>query len=77
MARWASAANVLAAARNITEFVGSGPGDVEVVPLPLSHSFGLGRLRCMAVAGNTLILEPGVGTGAAVAKRILDTRATG
>ncbi len=70
-------ANVLAAARNITEFVGSGPDDVEVVPLPLSHSFGLGRLRCMAVAGNTLILEPGVGTGATVVKRILDARATG
>ena len=70
-------ANVLAAARNITEFVGSGPDDVEVVPLPLSHSFGLGRLRCMAIAGNRLILEPGVGTGATVVKRILDARATG
>ncbi|MGO9863413.1 MAG: class I adenylate-forming enzyme family protein [Terriglobales bacterium] len=70
-------ANALAAARNITEFVGSGPDDVEVVPLPLSHSFGLGRLRCMAIAGNTLVLEPGVGTGATVVRRILDTRATG
>jgi len=70
-------ANVLAAARNITEFVGSGPDDVEVVPLPLSHSFGLGRLRCMALAGNTLVLEPGVGTGATVVRRVLDTRATG
>lgn len=70
-------ANVLAAARNITEFIGNGPHDLEVVPLPLSHSFGLGRLRCMAIAGNTLILEPGVGTGATVVKKILDARATG
>lgn len=70
-------ANVLAAACNITQFVGNGPDDVEVVPLPLSHSFGLGRLRCMAIAGNTLILEPGVGTGATVVKRILDAGATG
>ena len=70
-------ANVLAAARNITEFVGNGPDDTEVVPLPLSHSFGLGRLRCMAVAGNTLILESGVGTGATVVRQILDNRATG
>lgn len=70
-------ANVMAAARNITGFIGNGPDDVEVVPLPLSHSFGLGRLRCMAVAGNTLILERGVGTGATVVKRVLDTRATG
>jgi long-chain acyl-CoA synthetase len=70
-------ANVMAAARNITEFIGNGADDVEVVPLPLSHSFGLGRLRCMAVAGNTLILEPGVGNGATVVKRVLDTRSTG
>jgi len=70
-------ANVLAAARNITAFVGSGPEDVEVVPLPLSHSFGLGRLRCMALTGHTLVIEPGVGSGAAVVKRMIETRATG
>ena len=70
-------ANVLAAAYNITQFIRNGADDVEVVPLPLSHSFGLGRLRCMAIAGNTLILEPGVGTGATLVKRILDARATG
>jgi long-chain acyl-CoA synthetase len=70
-------ANVLAAARNITAFVGNGPDDVEVVPLPLSHSFGVGRLRCLAVTGNTLVLEPGVGSGAALLKRILSIRATG
>lgn len=70
-------ANILAAARNINEFVGNGPQDVEVVPLPLSHSFGLGRLRCLALTGHTLVLEPGVGTGATVVKRILDIRATG
>lgn len=70
-------ANILVAARNITEFVGNTPEDVEVVPLPLSHSFGLGRLRCLAVTGHTLVLELGVGAGATVMKRILDTRATG
>ena len=70
-------ANVLAAAYNISQFVGNKAEDVEVVPLPLSHSFGLGRLRCLAVTGNTLILEAGVGTGAQVLKRILDLRATG
>lgn len=70
-------ANILAAARNITAFVGNGPDDVEVVPLPLSHSFGVGRLRCLAMTGNTLVLEPGVGSGAALLKRILSIRATG
>jgi long-chain acyl-CoA synthetase len=70
-------ANILAAARNITEFIGTTPHDVEVLPLPLSHSFGLGRLRCLALTGHTLVLEPGVGTGAPIVKRILDLRATG
>lgn len=70
-------ANVLAAARNITEFIGTRPDDLEVVPLPLSHSFGLGRLRCMALVGHTLVLEPGVGSGAQLVKRIVDERATG
>jgi long-chain acyl-CoA synthetase len=70
-------AGILAAARNITAFVGAGPDDVEVVPLPLSHSFGLGRLRSLAVAGHTIVLEPGLGTGIPTLKRILDVHATG
>ena len=70
-------ASILATAQNISAFIGNGPDDVEVVPLPLSHSFGVGRLRCLAVTGNTLVLEPGVGSGAPLLKRILDTRATG
>ncbi len=70
-------ANILAAAQNINAFIGNQAEDVEVVSLPLSHSFGLGRLRCMTLAGHTLVLEPGVGSGAAVVKRILETSATG
>ncbi len=70
-------ANVLAAARNMTEFIGTTAEDVEVVPLPLSHSFGLGRLRSLAVAGHTIVLEPGVGNGARVVKRVIDSGATG
>lgn len=70
-------ANILAAARNMTEFVGNRSEDIEVVPLPLSHSFGLGRLRSLAVTGHTLVLEQGVGTGAPLVKRILEAQATG
>ena len=38
--------NLLAAATNINAFIGNTNQDIEVVPIPLSHSFGLGRLRC-------------------------------
>ena len=52
-------ANILAAAININTFIGNTADDREVLPLPLSHSFGLGRLRCNMLAGGTLILVDG------------------
>ena len=49
-------ANVEASAANTNGFIGNGPDDVEALALPLSHSFGLGRLRCSLIAGATLVL---------------------
>lgn len=51
--------NILSAATNINEFIGNTKDDRELVPLPLSHSFGLGRLRCNLLAGGTLVLVGG------------------
>jgi len=51
--------NQAAAARHINAVIGNREGDVEVVPLPLYHSFGLGRLRCNLVAGGTVVLVEG------------------
>ena len=70
-------ANIAHAAANINAFIKSRPTDVEVVPIPLSHSFGLGRLRCMSQTGNTLALEAGMFNAARLLKRVLDLRATG
>lgn len=70
-------ANLASAAANVNAFVQSRPADVEVVPIPLSHSFGLGRLRCMAQTGNTLALEAGLWNAARLLKRVLDLRANG
>lgn len=69
--------NVAHAAANINRFVQSRPEDVEIVPIPLGHSFGLGRLRCAAQTGNTLILEDGMRNAARLLKRLLDVKATG
>lgn len=49
-------ANELAAANQINAFVRNQPDDVELLALPVSHSFGLGRLRCCLVNGQTVIL---------------------
>jgi long-chain acyl-CoA synthetase len=46
-------------AYNINTFIGNSAEDREVVPLPLSHSFGLGRLRCNLLSGATVILVNG------------------
>ena len=49
-------ANQMAAADNINTFVGNTSDDVEMLALPISHSFGLGRLRCVFAKGATLVL---------------------
>ncbi len=48
--------NEMAAAENINSFVGNTSEDVELMALPISHSFGLGRLRCVLAKGATLVL---------------------
>lgn len=49
-------ANEAAAARNINAFVGNTPDDIEMLALPISHSFGLGRLRCCLSIGAAILL---------------------
>ena len=51
-----SHANLAGSAANINGFVQNDDSDVEALGLPLSHSFGLGRLRCVLTAGGTMIL---------------------
>lgn len=51
-----SHANIAGSAANTNAFIGTCSTDVEALALPLSHSFGLGRLRCVLTAGATLVL---------------------
>lgn len=48
--------NEMAAASNINTFIKNTKEDVELLALPISHSFGLGRLRCCLFNGQTIIL---------------------
>jgi long-chain acyl-CoA synthetase len=70
-------ANVLAASKHINAVVRHSPKDRELVSIPLSHSFGLGRLRCMALTGNSIILEPDIGNIAKILFKLLKSKATG
>lgn len=48
--------NESVAARNINTYIQNKETDIELVALPISHSFGLGRIRCCLSNGQTLIL---------------------
>lgn len=48
--------NEASAARNINQQIGNSEEDVELLALPASHSFGLGRIRCMLSIGATIVL---------------------
>lgn len=51
-----SHANIAGSASNTNSFIGTCESDIEALALPLSHSFGLGRLRCVLMKGATLVL---------------------
>ena len=57
--------NLSAAADNINTFIQNTRDDVELLALPVSHSFGLGRLRCSLSKGATVVM---LGTFANVKK---------
>jgi len=48
--------NIAAAALNINTFIQNTAEDVEMLALPISHSFGLGRLRCALSNGQTVAI---------------------
>lgn len=57
--------NVAAAADNINIFIQNGQDDIELLALPVSHSFGLGRVKCVLTKGGTLVM---LGTFASMKK---------
>lgn len=57
--------NIAAAARNINTFIKNKDSDVEMIALPISHSFGIGRMRCALSNGQTVVM---LGTFAYVKK---------
>ncbi|MGH8167378.1 MAG: class I adenylate-forming enzyme family protein, partial [Woeseiaceae bacterium] len=65
------------ASAHINAFIGTRPDDVEVLSLPLGHSFGLGRMRCILSIGATLVLAPGIVNAATIINALMANRATG
>lgn len=51
--------NIYSSASNINKFIGNTSDDIELLGLPICHSFGLGRLRCNMLTGATIVLHNG------------------
>lgn len=69
--------NLAAAAAHINSVIRRADGDTEVLPLPLYHSFGLGRLRCNLIAGVTTVLVNGFRMPGEVFSTLARTGASG
>ncbi len=69
--------NLVASARNINAFIGTTTDDVEIIALPLSHSFGLGRLRCLLWLGACAVLVDGFSRPKQLFRAMSDHSATG
>lgn len=54
-------ANILGSANNINAFIQNNSSDIELIGLPMCHSFALGRLRCSLIKGATIVLSEGFG----------------
>ncbi len=57
--------NLTAAANNINTYIQNTSDDIELLALPVSHSFGIGRMRCSLSKGATVVM---LGTFANVKK---------
>ena len=48
--------NIAQSAYNINSYVRNNHDDIELLAMPISHSFGLARLKCVLSSGGTLVL---------------------
>lgn len=70
-------ANIASSVRNINLFVGNSRDDIEINPMPLSHSFGMARMRCTLAQGATLVAVDGVSKPKALFNAIEEFGVTG
>lgn len=48
--------NIYSSASNINGYIGNQADDVELLGLPICHSFGMGRIRCTLLMGATIVI---------------------
>lgn len=48
--------NIYSSAININQYIQNSNDDIELLGLPICHSFGLGRIRCNLIKGATIVI---------------------
>ena len=69
--------NIYSSASNINEYIGNTSDDIELLCLPICHSFGLGRIRCNLMNGATIIILNSFVNTRLVLKTIEEMHVTG
>ncbi len=69
--------NILESSKNINAFIKNTSKDLEILPSPLSNSFGLARLRCNFLVGASIALVNGFLLPGKIFKLLKETKATG
>lgn len=72
-----SYANIYGSAANINEFIKNSFDDIELLGLPICHSFGMGRIRCCLLKGATIIILENFGNVQRMFKIIEEENITG
>lgn len=68
--------NIFESSKNINNFIKNTSDDIEVLPSPFSHSFGLARLRCNFLAGASVALVNGFLLPGRIYQQLHETKAT-
>ncbi|MCH5284463.1 MAG: AMP-binding protein [Akkermansiaceae bacterium] len=69
--------NIAASASHINTFIGTHSGDIDAVALPVCHSFGIGRSRCVLAVGGTIVMTAPFSNAQKLLNTLRDYRVTG
>ncbi len=69
--------NIFSSATNINHYINNNEEDIELLALPICHSFGLGRIRCTLLKGATIVILSSFANVRAFLKAIEDFHVTG
>ena len=72
-----SYANIYGSASNINEYIRNAKDDIELLGLPICHSFGMGRIRCNLLKGATIVIAGSFANVQKIFKIIEDEHITG